>query len=71
MTEFTITFIIALTALCVITFLLFVIYITIGISRDLKLQNEDKIYEIESLKNELRLQKNISETYKKGLTTKN
>lgn len=70
MTEFTIAFAIAITALFVITFLLIVLYITVDLSRDLKLKLEDHAYKIDSLKNELRLQENISDSYKKGLNLK-
>jgi uncharacterized membrane protein len=54
MQDLPISIIITVIALVVIMLLLFVIYISFGISRELKIENEDKEYKIEMLKREVK-----------------
>lgn len=57
MQEFTIAFTIALIALFVIFILLIILYVKIEIAIALKVENEDHIYRIETLENELNLER--------------
>lgn len=74
MSEFTITFIIAIIALIIVFFLLVCLFVSASINDVLKLENEQLKIEIEmlkaknkELKYEVQFQKTVSKTFSDGL----
>ena len=67
MSELTISALITIISLVIIFTLLIVIYVIIDKSRELKSKYNYSLGMIDNLRNELRMEKNVTEYYKKGL----